>query len=284
MGKAAKFKTDPAQLLRASSGFELAAVDTAATPGFKGGKAEGKALLEDGKGKFSQLQEKLFADSRFGGRSSVLLVLQAMDTAGKGGIVRHVVGAADPQGIHHHAFKAPTQEEKRHNFLWRVKKELPQPGIIGVFDRSHYEDVLIQRVHGLASPEEIESRYGAIRKFEERVAESGTHIIKVMLHISAGEQKERLRERLERPDKYWKYNPGDVDERKQWKAYQEAYQLAIEHTDSDSAPWYVVPADRKWYARIAVQQLLIGALKDIDPQWPKPTFDVEAEKVRLRNS
>jgi PPK2 family polyphosphate:nucleotide phosphotransferase len=223
----------------------------------------------------------LFAESRFGGTRSVLLVLQAMDTAGKGGILRHVIGETDPQGIHLHAFKSPTDEEKAHDFLWRIRKELPEAGRIGVFDRSHYEDVLIHRVRGFSPPEVIEQRYGVITEFEQELAESGTTVVKVMLHISSAEQKKRLQERLDRPDKNWKYNPGDVDERMKWDAYQEAYQIALTRTSTVDAPWFVIPADRKWYARWAVQRLLLDALRDLDPQWPAVDFDVEVEKARL---
>jgi PPK2 family polyphosphate:nucleotide phosphotransferase len=274
----------PAGLLRVREGFQLADVDPGSAPGFDGGKDEGAQLLASEDDQLSELQEKLFAQSRSGATDSVLLVLQAMDTAGKGGIVRHVIGSVDPQGVKHRAFKAPTEEERAHGFLWRVEKELPPDGIIGVFDRSHYEDVLIHRVRGLSPLAEVEQRYALINEFEAKVAAGGTRILKVMLHISKEEQKKRLRERLERPDKYWKYNPGDVDERAFWDEYQHAYQLVFERTSTDVAPWYVVPADRKWYARIAVQQLLIGTLAAIDPQWPEATFDVEVEKRRLEES
>lgn len=229
----------------------------------------------------SELQEKLFAESRFGSEISVLLILQAMDTAGKGGIVRHVVGAVDPQGVAHHAFKAPTEEEKRHHFLWRVRKELPGPGMIGVFDRSHYEDVLIHRVRKLAEPEVLEERYREIREFEAGLVESGTRVIKVMLHLSKDEQKKRLAKRLERSDKHWKYNPGDLEERALWDEYQSAYQTAIERTSTPDAPWFVVPADRKWYARIAVQQLLTDVLAGMQLTWPVASFDVAEEKRKL---
>jgi polyphosphate kinase 2 (PPK2 family) len=153
--------------------------------------------------------------------------------------------------------------------------------MIGVFDRSHYEDVLIHRVRGFSTPEVIEERYGLITSFEDELRAAGTTIVKVMLHISKDEQKARLAERLERPDKHWKYNPGDVDERQHWDAYMDAYRIAIERTSTDDAPWYVVPADRKWYARLAVQQLLLDALRGIDPQWPAADYDVEGEKKRL---
>ncbi|MBN9215680.1 MAG: phosphate--nucleotide phosphotransferase [Microbacterium sp. SCN 70-200] len=273
---------EPSELLRVGEGFRLADVDPDATPGYDGGKKDGKGDLDAGVEELDELQERLFAQSRVVDDSpAVLLVLQAMDSAGKGGIVRHVIGAVDPQGVQLKAFKAPSAEERAHDFLWRIEKEVPRPGYIGVFDRSHYEDVLIGRVRELASPEEIERRYGAIVDFEKRLTDAGTRIVKVMLHISSDEQKARLMERLDRPDKHWKYNPGDVDERQLWPAYMDAYQTVFERTSTPNAPWYVVPANAKWYARLAVQALLLEALEEIDPQWPAADFDVEAEKARL---
>jgi PPK2 family polyphosphate:nucleotide phosphotransferase len=268
--------------LRVGPGFVLAEVDPESTPGYDGGKASGQKDLAAGAAQLDDLQERLYAASRSEATdAAVLLVLQAMDSAGKGGIVRHVVGSVDPQGILLTAFKKPTPEELAHDFLWRVEKRVPGPGFIGVFDRSHYEDVLIGRVRQLAPAEEIERRYGAINDFEARLAASGIRVVKVMLHISSDEQKERLGERLDRPDKYWKYNPGDVDEREHWNAYMAAYQVAFDRTSTDAAPWHVVPANHKWYARLAVQSLLLEALNDIDPQWPAATFDIAVEKARL---
>ena len=273
---------DPAELLRVGEGFRLADVDPGSTPGYDGAKKNGQADLAAGAAQFDELQERLYAQSRIHDESpSLLLVLQAMDSAGKGGIVRHVIGSTDPQGIHLKAFKAPTAEERAHDFLWRVEKEVPAPGYIGVFDRSHYEDVLIGRVRALAEPDEIERRYGAIVDFEKRLTEAGTRIVKVMLHISYDEQRARLMQRLDRPEKHWKYNPGDVDERTLWPAYMDAYQTVFDRTSTPDAPWYVVPANAKWYARLAVQALLLDALEAIDPQWPKADFDVEREKRRL---
>ncbi|MBT2474342.1 polyphosphate kinase 2 family protein [Microbacterium sp. ISL-103] len=274
-----------AKILQVGDGFRLSDVDPASTPGYSGGKADGKRDLASGLEELNQLQERLFAESRVGiAKDSVLLILQAMDSAGKGGIVRHVVGGVDPQGVALTAFKAPTDEELQHDFLWRVIPRLPQPGFIGVFDRSHYEDVLIGRVRSLAPADEIERRYDAIDEFEAGAAASGTRIIKVMLHISPDEQKARLMERLERPDKHWKYNPGDVDERLLWDDYMAAYQTMFERTSTEAAPWHVIPANHKWFARLAVQELLLDALQQIDPQWPAADFDVEAEKKRLAAS
>ncbi|KQR37282.1 polyphosphate kinase 2 family protein [Microbacterium sp. Leaf159] len=274
-----------AKTLQIGDGFRLADVDPESTPGYHGAKVDGARDLAAGLHELNQLQERLFAESRVGvAKDSVLLILQAMDSAGKGGIVRHVVGGVDPQGVALSAFKAPTDEELAHDFLWRVTPRLPEPGFIGVFDRSHYEDVLIGRVRSLAPADEIERRYDAINAFEAEAAASGIRIIKVMLHISPDEQKARLMERLERPDKYWKYNPGDVDERLLWDDYMAAYQTVFERTSTSAAPWHVIPADRKWFARLAVQELLLDALQGIDPQWPEATFDVESEKKRLAAS
>jgi PPK2 family polyphosphate:nucleotide phosphotransferase len=274
-----------AERLAVGDELRLADVDPASTPGFHGGKTAGATALADGVRRLDDLQERLFAQAKGGGAPRrVLLVLQGMDTSGKGGIMRHVVGAVDPQGIRHTAFKAPTPLERRHDFLWRVRRALPQPGEIGVFDRSHYEDVLIVRVHDLVPRQTWEQRYDLINAFEQEVVTAGTTLIKVMLHISRDEQKKRLAQRLERPDKYWKYNPKDVDERACWEAYAEAYEAALTRCSTAQAPWHVVPADRKWYARWAVQQLLVDALQDIDPTWPPPGFDVPTEQARVSAS
>jgi len=272
---------DLADLLRVGPGFVLADVRPRSTPGFTGGKAAGKAAFAADAQRLAALQERLFAEGRSGGRRSVLLVVQGMDTSGKGGIVRHVVGAVDPQGVRLHAFGAPTDEELAHDFLWRVRRELPGPGLIGVFDRSHYEDVVVARVQGLVPRATWQRRYPTINRFEHSLVDGGTTLVKVLLKISKAEQRERLAARLARPDKYWKYEPGDIDERLRWDEYQEAYQAVLDRCSPPHAPWYVVPADRKWYARWAVQQLLLDALTQLDPQWPAPTFDVAVERARL---
>jgi len=274
--------SDPMDVLRVRQDFELADLDPRSTPGFEAGKAEGKASLELGATILADLQEQLYAGHQMGDDPRrVLLVLQAMDTAGKGGIVKHVMSAVDPQGVQLASFKKPTEEELAQDFLWRIRKRVPDAGMIGVFDRSHYEDVLIARVRELAPPEEIERRYDAINEFEAELAASGTTIIKVMLHISMDEQKERLLDRLERRDKHWKFNPGDIDERMLAPKYREAYQIAFERTTTPYAPWYVIPGDHKWYARLAVQHLLIDALESMKLDWPLADFDIEEQKTRL---
>lgn len=284
MGREGFWTTDPKDALRVGPGFRLDAQDAAAKPGFDGHKSDGALALAEGAAILADLQERLYAAGTVGDKRSLLLVLQAMDTAGKGGIVSHVVGAVNPGGVRYAAFKKPTPEELAHDFLWRVDREVPSSGQLGVFDRSHYEDVLIGRVRQLAPADEIERRYGAINAFEEELRESGTTIVKVMLHLSKDEQRARLADRLERPEKQWKYNPGDVDERQLWDEYQAAYQVVFDRTSTEGAPWYVVPADRKWYARLAVQHLLIDALEGMDLDWPAPEYDVEEEKRRLAAS
>jgi PPK2 family polyphosphate:nucleotide phosphotransferase len=284
MAGVVEFKQHPSETLKAGNGFVLADVDPDSTPGYSGNKADGKALLADLDGKLAELQEKLFAESRFGGTKRILLILQAMDTAGKGGIVNHVMAAMDPQGVQFKAFKAPTDEEKSYDFLWRIEKEVPAAGMVGVFDRSHYEDVLIHRVHSWATPEELKRRYIAINEFEERMTDSGTKIVKVMLYISKDEQKARLLARLDNPAKHWKYSRGDLDERAFWDDYMTAYQAAIDETNNDVAPWHVVPANKKWFARIAVQQLVLGAFSELKLEWPKADFDVAVEREIVERS
>lgn len=284
MAGVVEFKQHPSETLKAGNGFVLADVNPDSTPGYSGNKADGKALLADLDGKLAELQEKLFAESRFGGTKRILLILQAMDTAGKGGIVNHVMAAMDPQGVQFKAFKAPTDEEKSYDFLWRIEKEVPAAGMVGVFDRSHYEDVLIHRVHSWATPEELKRRYIAINEFEERLTDSGTKIVKVMLYISKDEQKARLLARLDNPAKHWKYSRGDLDERAFWDDYMTAYQAAIDETNNDVAPWHVVPANKKWFARIAVQQLVLGAFSELKLEWPKADFDVAVEREIVERS
>ncbi|MEO5708763.1 MAG: PPK2 family polyphosphate kinase [Nocardioidaceae bacterium] len=260
---------------------DLGALDPHGKPGFAGGKTEGKAVLYALGDELSDLQERLFAEGKSGGARNLLLVLQGMDTSGKGGILRHAVGLVDPQGVHIKSFKAPTEAERRHDFLWRVERELPGPGMMGVFDRSHYEDVLIGRVRSLAPPEEIERRYDAINDFEKRLVDEGTTVVKCMLHISREEQKSRLLARLDDDTKLWKFNPGDIDERQHWDDYVSAYEVALERTNTEHAPWLVVPGDRKWFGKLAVAQILLETLEAMDPTWPPPDFDVAEQKARL---
>ncbi|MGO4490972.1 polyphosphate kinase 2 family protein [Arthrobacter sp. 2YAF22_2] len=284
MADVVRFKEHPSDTLRVGKGFKLKDTDPDATPGYPGDKNDGEVLLADLDDNLAMLQEQLFAESRFGGTKRILLILQAMDTAGKGGIVTHVMGAMNPHGVQMKSFKAPTPEEKSYDFLWRIEKEVPAAGMVGVFDRSHYEDVLIHRVHRWADPKELERRYEAINEFEARQTASGTKIVKVMLHISRDEQKDRLLARLDEPAKLWKYSSNDLKERAFWTDYMDAYQKAFEKTDTEAAPWHVVPANKKWYARIAVQQLLLDALQGLKLEWPVPGLDVAMERELVQRS
>ncbi|RVW01408.1 PPK2 family polyphosphate kinase [Rhodococcus xishaensis] len=277
--------TTPAvEALRAAPHTKVSEIDTKATPGFAGNKTDGEYMLEERGAVLSALQEMLYANGRSGDKRSVLLILQGMDTAGKGGMVRHVIGQVDPQGVDHTAFGVPTPEEKRHHYLWRINKALPRGGQLGVFDRSHYEDVLVVRVHNLVPPEVWGGRYQEINQFERELVYNGTTLVKVAMFVSLGEQKRRLAERLARRDKHWKYNPDDVTERALWPQYQEAYQAMLDRTSTDHAPWYVVPCDRKWYSRLAVTELMIDALSRLELDWPSAEYDIEVEKQRLARS
>jgi hypothetical protein len=271
----------PSDVLRFRSGSKISDLDTNSSPGFSGKREDAGKITTEREEQFAELQEMLYANAREGDHRSVLLVLQGMDTAGKGGIVTHVVAAGNPMGIDYHSFGKPTPEERSHHFLWRINKSLPPAGHIGVFDRSHYEDVLVVRVHELVGPDELDGRYDEINTFEKELAEAGTTIVKVAMFVSLEEQKARLTERLQRPDKFWKYNPGDLDERALWPKYQEAYQIMLERTSTDVAPWYILPCDKKWYARMAVNELLIEALTAMDLSWPPADFDLEGERKRV---
>ena len=271
-----------ADLLRAPAGaVDLSAIDARSTPGFKGGKSAARAAVPELGERLSTLQEQLYAHGRSGGSRSVLLVLQGMDTSGKGGTIGHVVGQMDPAGVHVVAFRRPTPEELRRHFLWRIRKQLPEPGMLSVFDRSHYEDVVAVRVRGIVDRRTWTRRYGAINRFEEGLAAQGTLIVKCFLHISPEEQRERLLARLEDPTKHWKYNPGDLEDRARWDEFQHAYGDAIARCSTDAAPWYVVPADRKWYRNWAISRLLVERLEELELSWPRATFDVEQQKRLL---
>jgi len=282
MAKSSKAAARVSDLLRVPSGpVDLSALDTRATPGFDGDKAAGRASLAGLSPRLSDLQARLHAEGVSGGSRRLLLILQGMDTSGKGGVIRHVVGQVDPQGCAITSFKAPTKEELAHDFLWRIRRRLPGPGKLGVFDRSHYEDVLIVRVHNLVPRTTWMRRYAAINRFEARLADDDVRVVKVFLHISKEEQRQRLLARLDDPTKLWKFNPHDVDERASWADYQEAYAAALERCNNDTAPWYRVPADRKWYRDWAVANLLVEHLEDMKLTWPKPDFDSEEQRARV---
>jgi PPK2 family polyphosphate:nucleotide phosphotransferase len=271
----------PHEVLAFKPGDKVSDIEPDTSPGFKGNKDDAPTLQAERNARFAGLQEMFYANGRKDDTRSLLLVLQGMDTAGKGGIVEHVVGAGSPMGIEYSSFGVPTEEERKHHYLWRIRNALPPKGKIGVFDRSHYEDVLVVRVHNLVPPEVWGARYDEINAFEKELVDGGMTIVKVAMFVSLDEQKRRLAARLEDPTKYWKYNPGDLDERALWPAYKEAYQAMLDKTSTDYAPWHIVPSDKKWYSRLAITELLIEALKKFDLEWPPADFDVEAEKKRV---
>ena len=262
----------------------MADFDPDSAPGYPGeGKDDADALRLAIEPELSDLQERLYANGRTDPDHAVnlLVILQGMDTSGKGGVIRHAIGLVDPQGVQLKAFKAPTKEERAHDYLWRIRNALPGRGMIGIFDRSQYEDVLVVRVDSLVPADEWGKRYDEINAFEAELAASGTTIIKCMLNVSFDEQKARLVERLEDPSKHWKYNPGDVDSRSKWPAYMEAYEAVLERCNTDVAPWHVIPSNKKWYRDWAVAELLREKLAGLDLQWPPAEFDVAAEKLRV---
>jgi PPK2 family polyphosphate:nucleotide phosphotransferase len=257
--------------------FRLAEVDPDSTPGLKKPKRAVRDL-EKHKAQLFELQERLYAEHK----RALLLVLQGMDTSGKDGTITHVIGNMNPQSVQITPFKQPTPEEKRHGFLWRIRRRLPEVGDVGIFNRSHYEDVLIVRVHDLAPLNVIERRYDLINRFEKQVTNQRTKIVKICLHISYDEQRKRMIERLKDPDKQWKFNEHDIDERAYWDDYQSAYSIAITRCSTNYAPWYVVPANDKDYRNWAVARILIETLEEMNPQYPHPKLDVPRLLKRLQ--
>lgn len=272
---------DPRTALRAGPDFDLATFDRAGTPGWLGGKTEAKDAMKARGGLLAELQERLFAHGRSGGNRKVLVVVQGLDTAGKGGIARHVMGMVDPQGVALTSFGVPTPEERRHHYLWRIKRSLPRPGLIGLFDRSHYEDVLVVRVDDLVEEEVWRRRYAEINRFENSLVDDDTVVLKLALMVSRDEQGKRLMERIDRPDKRWKYNAGDVDTRLKWDDFQAAYADVFRLTSTAHAPWYVLPADKKWYARLAATEIVTRTLVDMDLRWPQPRWRPDVQRRRL---
>jgi PPK2 family polyphosphate:nucleotide phosphotransferase len=260
---------------------DLAGIDTRSTPGASS-REDVEAAREGIDSELGDLQERLHAQSTVGDRRRLLVVLQGMDTSGKDGAIKKGLRGTNPKWLHIASFGKPTEEELAHHFLWRIRKQLPPPGMIGVFDRSHYEDVLVVRVRGLAPEEVWRPRYDEINAFERQLADDGVTIVKVFLHISRDYQQERQLRRLERVDKRWKFNEGDLDDRDRWDDFQLAYAEALERCSTPVAPWFVVPADRKWYRTWAVSQLVLETLREMDPQYPtREDLDVEALKARL---
>ncbi|QDP84894.1 polyphosphate kinase 2 family protein [Chryseobacterium sp. SNU WT5] len=259
-------------------------------------KKEGQKMLALEQGKLRDLQEKLYAD----GSKSVLIVLQAMDAAGKDSLIKHVFGGVNPQGCIVHSFKTPTDKEYDHDFLWRHYIALPAKGKIGIFNRSHYESVLVCKVHPEYNLNEKvwdsvkdfdgdfwDDRYESIRNFEKHLADNGTTIVKIFLNVSQKEQKKRFLDRINEPDKNWKFSSGDLPERALWDEYMNAYEKAINETSKDCAPWYVIPADHKWFSRVAAIQIIIDAMEKMDLKFPtlseKETAALNDAKTQLEN-
>lgn len=252
--------------------IDLKHLDAASTPGFHGEKEAGLAAVQALTRELDTLQEQLYAEHKH----KVLVVLQAMDTGGKDGTIRHVFEGVNPQGVRVASFKVPTAVEADHDFLWRIHQQTPGKGELVIFNRSHYEDVLIVRVHALVLPQVWKAHYDQINEFEKTLSEEGTLILKFFLHISPDEQKRRLHDRLKDPTKQWKYNPADLQERALWEQYMQAYEDVLNKTSTEYAPWYAIPADHKWYRDWAVASIIVQALRDLKMEYPKPGYDLAA--------
>ncbi len=275
-------------LVKPNSKVDLSKIDTKDTGGLKF-KDDAKELLEKNIQKMRELQDKLYASDKY----SLLLIFQAMDAAGKDSTIKHVMSGLNPQGTQVFSFKQPSKEELDHGYLWRIFKALPERGRIGIFNRSHYEEVLVVKVHNLLKyqqiPEELidsniwQKRYEQINNFEKYLYQNGTVVLKFFLHISKEEQKERFLARIDDPTKNWKFSAADVEERKYWDDYQKAYQDAIKATSQKYAPWFVIPADKKWFARLLVSEIIVEALKKLKLEYPKLSEDQKKELIECRN-
>jgi PPK2 family polyphosphate:nucleotide phosphotransferase len=269
--------------------FRLTGCNPADTAGLDVDKDEAKAMLKDDIARLSDLQERLYADNSW----ALLLIFQAMDAAGKDGVIKHVMSGVNPAGCQVHAFKAPSDEELDHDFLWRCAVRLPERGRIGIFNRSYYEEVLVVRVHPellarqrlprqLTGKDFWKERFHSIRGFERHLAQNGVCILKFFLHVSPEEQRRRFLDRLDEPGKRWKFSMGDVAERKLWDKYMAAYEDMIRHTSTEEAPWHVVPADNKWFTRMVVAATIIDALEKLDLKFPVVEGEALREMERVR--
>jgi len=262
-------------MVRPHARLRLGKFDPDDTAGFeKGDKAQ--AHLEKNIARMDELQYRLYAESQ----RALLIVLQGMDASGKDGTVRHVMSGLYPQGCRVTSFKVPSAEEAKHDFLWRIHQAVPAHGVIGIFNRSHYEDVLVVRVHQLVPKSVWSARYDEINTFEKLLTKNGVTILKFFLHISKAEQKERLEERLKDPNRNWKMNPDDLKERKRWDDYVKAYEAALGRCSTSAAPWFVIPSNKKWFRNLAVSQIIVETLERMNPKFPKPTFDISKLKVK----
>jgi PPK2 family polyphosphate:nucleotide phosphotransferase len=269
-----KNSADVGLLVIPGSAIHLGEIDPRAMPADLSKDAAKQQITEDAVA-IDALQDRLYAE----GRRALLVVLQGVDSSGKDGTVRAVFNSSGPLGIRVTSFKAPSADELAHDYLWRVHHSVPPRGMIGIFNRSHYEDVLIVKVKNLVSPDAIEKRYDQINQFEKHLVENGISILKFMLHISPEEQKERLTERLENPKKQWKFNPSDLDDRKLWKDYQNAYEVMLGRCSTEWAPWHVIPADRNWVRNAAVARIVRRKLEEMNPQYPKPEWNPADFKI-----
>lgn len=271
----------PAQLLRFHSHTRLVDIDAGAKPGFDGDQAAGERFIADSSSEIANYQRLMYANGIHGDTHRVLIVLQGMDASGKGGIVRHVFSQVDPMGIHYHGFGKPSEEDLAHDYLWRIRRELPSNGWISIFDRSQYEDIVMPRITGFLPEETWRARYGQINDFEAELAGSGCAIIKIFLVSSRQAQRQHFLRRLDDPTRYWKFDPSDLDARDRWDDYMAAWQEVFERTSTSTAPWYLIPADKRWYSRMVVSELLRTTMKNFNQTWPPLDADRDEALARL---
>jgi len=271
----------PAQLLRFHSHTRLVDIDAGSKPGFDGDQAAGERFIADSSSEIANYQRLMYANGIHGDTHRVLIVLQGMDASGKGGIVRHVFSQVDPMGIHYHGFGKPSEEDLAHDYLWRIRRELPSNGWISIFDRSQYEDIVMPRITGSLPEETWRARYGQINDFEAELAGSGCAIIKIFLVSSRQAQRQHFLRRLDDPTRYWKFDLSDLDARDRWDDYMAAWQEVFERTSTSIAPWYLIPADKRWYSRMVVSELLRTTMKNFNQTWPPLDADRDEALARL---
>ncbi|MCR1994984.1 PPK2 family polyphosphate kinase [Bifidobacterium animalis] len=277
----AAWSLPPAQLLRFHSHTRLVDIDAGSKPGFDGDQAAGERFIADSSSEIANYQRLMYANGIHGDAHRVLIVLQGMDASGKGGIVRHVFSQVDPMGIHYHGFGKPSEEDLAHDYLWRIRRELPANGWISIFDRSQYEDIVMPRITGSLPEATWRARYGQINDFEAELAGSGCAIIKIFLVSSRQAQKQHFLRRLDDPTRYWKFDPSDLDARDRWDDYMAAWQEVFERTSTSIAPWYLIPADKRWYSRMVVSELLRTTMKNFNQTWPPLDADRDEALARL---
>lgn len=271
----------PAQLLRFHSHTHLVDIDAGSKPGFDGDQEAGERFIADSSSEIANYQRLMYANGIHGDTHRVLIVLQGMDASGKGGIVRHVFSQVDPMGIHYHGFGKPSEEDLAHDYLWRIRRELPSNGWISIFDRSQYEDIVMPRITGSLPEETWRARYGQINDFEAELAGSGCAIIKIFLVSSRQAQRQHFLRRLDDPTRYWKFDPSDLEARDRWDDYMAAWQEVFERTSTSIAPWYLIPADKRWYSRMVVSELLRTTMKNFNQTWPPLDADRDEALARL---